>query len=43
MVDDMHDLDETLFPVSGVEKLLLFLRGYPEFSLTNVEEIIHNI
>ena len=43
MADGIHALDETLVRVNGVEKLLLFLRGYPEFSLTNAGEIIHNI
>ena len=35
MTDGIHDLNEILVRVNGLEKLLLFLRGYPEFSLTN--------
>ena len=35
MADGIHDLSDILVRVNGVEKLLLFLRGYPEISLTN--------
>ena len=35
MADGKHDLSDILVRVNGVEKLLLFLRGYPEISLTN--------
>ena len=35
MADGIHDLSDILVPVNGVETLLLFLRGYPEFSLTS--------
>ena len=35
MSDGIHDLDEILVRGNGVEKLLLFLRGYPKISLTN--------
>ena len=35
MADGIHDLSDILVRVNGVEKLLLFLRGYPEMSLTN--------
>ena len=35
MDDRIHDLSDILVQVNGVEKLLLFLRGYPEISLTN--------
>ena len=37
MVDGIHDLNEILVQLYGVEELLLFLRGYPEISLTNEE------
>ena len=33
MADCIHDLDETLVRGNGVEKLLLFLRGYPKIHL----------
>ena len=33
MTDSIHDLNEILFLVNGVEKLLLFLRGTPKFHL----------
>ena len=29
MADGVHDINEILVRVNGVEKLLLFLRGYP--------------
>ena len=35
MADGIHYLSDILVRVNGVEKLLLFLRGYPEISLTN--------
>ena len=35
MADGIHDFSDILVRVNGVEKLLLFLRGYPEISLTN--------
>ena len=35
MADGIHDLSGILVRVNGVEMLLLFLRGYPEISLTN--------
>ena len=35
MADGLHDLDEILVRINGVEKLLLFLRGYPGISLNN--------
>ena len=35
MADGIHDLSDILGRVNGVEKLLLFLRGYPEILLTN--------
>ena len=35
MADGIHDLSDILVRVSGIENLLLFLRGYPEISLTN--------
>ena len=35
IADGLHNLIETFVPVNGVEKSLLFLRGYPEISLTN--------
>ena len=35
MADGIYDLSDILVRVNGVEKLLLFLRGYPEISLTN--------
>ena len=35
MADGIHDLSDILVRVNGVEKLLLFLRGYPEISLIN--------
>ena len=34
MADGIHDLSDIFVRVNGVEKLL-FLRGYPEISLTN--------
>ena len=34
MADGLHNLNEILVRVNGVEKLL-FLRGYPEIPLTN--------
>ena len=33
MADRIHDLSDILVRVNGVEKLLLFLRGYPKFHL----------
>ena len=33
MADGIHDLSDILVRVNGVEKLLLFLRGYPEIHL----------
>ena len=36
MADGIHGLSDILVRVNGVEKLLLFLRGYLEISLTNV-------
>ena len=30
VTDGMHDFDETFVQVNDAEKLLLFLRGYPE-------------
>ena len=38
VADGIHDLNDILVRVNGVEKLLLFLRGYPEISLTNGEK-----
>ena len=35
MADGIHDLSDIQVQVNGVEKLLLFLKGYPEMSLTN--------
>ena len=35
MADNIHDINEILVWVNGVEKLLLFLWRYPEVSLTN--------
>ena len=35
IADGIQDFDETFVRVEGVEKLLLFLRGYPEISQTN--------
>ena len=35
IADGIHDLVETFVQVNGVEKILIFLRGYPEISLTN--------
>ena len=35
MTDGIHDLNEILFRVNGVEQLLLYLRGYLKISLTN--------
>ena len=36
IADGIYDLVETFVRVNGVEKILLFMRGYPEMSLTNV-------
>ena len=33
--DGIHDFDKTFVRVKGIEKLLLFLRGYPEISQAN--------
>ena len=41
IADAIQDFDETFVLVKGVEKLLLFLRGYPEISQTN--DGIYNI
>ena len=35
IADGIQDFDETFVRVKGVEKLLLFLSGYPENSQTN--------
>ena len=35
MAGGIHDFSDILVRVNGVEKLLLFLRWYPEISLTN--------
>ena len=35
IADNIKDFDEKLVRVKFVEKLLLFRRGYPEFSQTN--------
>ena len=34
IADGIHDVNETIVRVNGVEKILLFLRGYLEISLT---------
>ena len=35
LIAGIHDHVETFVRVNGVEKILLFMRGYPEISLTN--------
>ena len=40
MADGIHDINEILVRVNGVEQLLLFLRGTPKFHLLMGEKSV---